>query len=450
MSKSLLYPVLLLALTQAAARDYYVATNGNDSSIDGSLERPYATLRKAASKARMGDTIWVRGGDYYPTQSAAFYYSGSANQPIKVRAYPGETPIIDGSAGAPDGKLLYIQGAWLEFHNLTLRKAKGSCISVDGGSYLRFEGNTIHDCYKGAIYPFNGAHHFTVLNNTLYHNVRKNQHVDASGGWPSVLNMSDEGDLIQGNNIYQNWGEGIGAYGRFHQVIRNTLHDNFSVDLYLNNLSDSLIEGNHIYSLNDPAHYRDGMAAMGISLANETATDPIQFRNNRLVNNLVTGQRRRCLSAWNGEEPSRPMVDSEIVQNTFACHTSQALFHLDSEGGHQGLHIHHNVFRQGNPAAPLTNFSGMLGATFAYNNWFGGTGGHGGNHAGDINADPRLYNPAGNQPANYMPRPDSPLLGQAPARSAPAYDLCQRSHTPSELGAIDSFFEAGAPLPCQP
>jgi len=59
--------VLLLlagACTAAFSKDIFVATNGNDTTGDGTITKPYATRTKATSVAVAGDNINMRAGTY--------------------------------------------------------------------------------------------------------------------------------------------------------------------------------------------------------------------------------------------------------------------------------------------------------------------------------------------------------------------------------------------------
>ena len=59
--KKLTTSILMLCLpAMLAAKDYYVATNGNDSHA-GTKEAPFATLAKAQSVVQPGDTVYIRG-----------------------------------------------------------------------------------------------------------------------------------------------------------------------------------------------------------------------------------------------------------------------------------------------------------------------------------------------------------------------------------------------------
>ncbi|MGY4884092.1 MAG: right-handed parallel beta-helix repeat-containing protein, partial [Nanobdellota archaeon] len=86
-------------ITNPTGNIYYVATNGNDNN-PGTIEQPWGTWQKAFDVAQAGDTIYIRGGRYLPSIGdgyGVYIYNkkGSVDKPIKIYAYPGETPILD-------------------------------------------------------------------------------------------------------------------------------------------------------------------------------------------------------------------------------------------------------------------------------------------------------------------------------------------------------------------
>jgi hypothetical protein len=119
--------------------DYYVAPWGNDTN-SGSFEKPWATWQKAVTVAVPGDIIYIRNGVYKPSKFA----------------YPGETPILDGSLLSPkDG---WIQGMTIEyaqflhFKGLTVRNmhqegsgSQAMGIAAASCANLTFENITVHD-----------------------------------------------------------------------------------------------------------------------------------------------------------------------------------------------------------------------------------------------------------------------------------------------------------------
>jgi hypothetical protein len=75
----------------------YVSPAGSDSTGTGSLAAPYRTLTKAEAVSANGDSIVLRGGTY-PIASNTTYVDRSG---LTIIAYPGETPVFDGSLPAP-------------------------------------------------------------------------------------------------------------------------------------------------------------------------------------------------------------------------------------------------------------------------------------------------------------------------------------------------------------
>ncbi len=99
---------LLVMPGSALAADYFVAPDGNDGAGGTTVSKPFATMRRAVEAATQpGDTVWIRGGVYLAdstwSNQLSFRYSGTAAAPITFRNYPGELPILDGTALYEDG-----------------------------------------------------------------------------------------------------------------------------------------------------------------------------------------------------------------------------------------------------------------------------------------------------------------------------------------------------------
>ncbi|WP_438008410.1 LamG-like jellyroll fold domain-containing protein [Sorangium sp. So ce321] len=451
-----LYDVpLTAAQIKALTRNtYYVATNGLDTN-PGTLAKPFATLAKAGQMADIGDTVYVRGGTYYAEAPVSLDHVGKEEEHIVFQPYPGESVVLDGSQGG--GSLLQIRGEYYDILGFELRDAKGIAIafrSWDGdprsGKHIRIAGNTIHGSFKGAVYPGLDSSHMRFENNVVHDNVKinkKNDEICHQGTWPSAVNLTRHDDEVVGNTIFENFGEGIGAYGRHHHVADNVLHDNYSVELYLNNLADSTIERNFIYSSSSPGmseHHRlycpfgvscparpagdtgcpwtgdlrIAGAAIGIALANENPND-VLLDNNVVRNNIVTGKRRTGiqLSAWTGSGPS-DMGSTKIENNTVVCSGDAELFGIrgsaPSTAGERAQVVN-NIFYQMRSDRPLTRFMHAVRIDFASNNWFGGDGsswpGGSGRSASDVLGNPLLVHENGTEPDDFR------LQGGSPARN---------------------------------
>ncbi len=74
---------------------YYVSTQGNNTNNGFTENKSWATLQYAVSQLKAGDLLYVRGGSYHESH-VNITAKGTANKPIRIKAYPGEKPILDG------------------------------------------------------------------------------------------------------------------------------------------------------------------------------------------------------------------------------------------------------------------------------------------------------------------------------------------------------------------
>lgn len=86
---------VILFSPNISGKEYFVAFYGNDKAA-GTIADPYATIQKAASIAQAGDTVTVRGGEYYIETQIIPQNSGKSDAWILYRGMPGEKVVIDG------------------------------------------------------------------------------------------------------------------------------------------------------------------------------------------------------------------------------------------------------------------------------------------------------------------------------------------------------------------
>jgi len=90
----LLLPQLVAAESLSTTQVRFVdAANGDDSG-DGSKAKPWRTINHSLTQVVAGDTLALRGGSYFENVYCAV--AGTEEKPITLRAYPGETVVIDG------------------------------------------------------------------------------------------------------------------------------------------------------------------------------------------------------------------------------------------------------------------------------------------------------------------------------------------------------------------
>jgi hypothetical protein len=148
---------------------YFVATNGHDSNPGTNLAQPFATLARAVSNATPGRLIYVRGGTYSNAARIRLTSSGTAAQPIRVHAYPGEQPAFDFSAETFGNRGLDISGNSWWIKGLVIFGAGDSGINLTGHSN-RVEGCVVHDCRGSGIAISTPGSGNLVLNCDSYRN----------------------------------------------------------------------------------------------------------------------------------------------------------------------------------------------------------------------------------------------------------------------------------------
>jgi hypothetical protein len=238
MKKLIIIPLLFFTLLTSG--QYYVAPWGSNSN-PGTFAEPWATLQQGIEEAVAGDTVWIRGGTYYPTTKATggtgvfVIYpttghgaSGTWDAPICYFAYPGERPVFDcvNAANADYGNIgLVIQEATnLKFKGLTFKNnpMKNSTDNSGGVSFAGLnEGGNVYfeDCefsYNGGpglwIRGYDTAY---VVNCDSHHNLDS---LDASyGGGGDGFTLSSRGaaadtfklTVVTGCRSYNNSDDGF-------------------------------------------------------------------------------------------------------------------------------------------------------------------------------------------------------------------------------------------------
>ena len=113
-------------------KTYYVAPTGGSDTFLGTITQPWATWQKAFNTANAGDTVFFRGGVWYPTSGVNYLpgrgkgYNGTYNNLIVYMNYPGETPILDCS-------------------NFPSSTTSTSGFNAENVTYVKFKGLTIRN-----------------------------------------------------------------------------------------------------------------------------------------------------------------------------------------------------------------------------------------------------------------------------------------------------------------
>ena len=251
-SNSMKILILLLSLayfvSMANAETFYIAPTGSSDSYPGTQIQPWATLQKAIETVQAGDTVYCRGGTYYPTVYQhghdVFYYvpedgygnSGTANSRICYINYPGETPVIDFStfSVATFNVGVYMRGVHhvtfkgLTFQNLPKASPGPNAMTIEtrACSYLHFEQLVIKNGGGAALRYFSGigedvgifSDTVRIINCDFFNNV------DSAGNHADGLKYDQDVGaylLVQGCRAMFNSDDGFDCSGSAVRVFKN-------------------------------------------------------------------------------------------------------------------------------------------------------------------------------------------------------------------------------------
>ncbi|HEU5395526.1 MAG TPA: right-handed parallel beta-helix repeat-containing protein [Verrucomicrobiae bacterium] len=176
----------------AAGATWFVAANGLDSNA-GTLAAPFATLMHAQAVAHDGDTVWLRGGTYYPTDVTRTNSPGVpwnvinniTNSGISYLAYSNELPVFDFSRVyfyPPTNRVTAflvnadrcvfrgfdVVGVPIIYTN-TSKPPQSECFRINTGNGNLFDRLRMHDGHGIGWYLTDGASNL-VLNCDAYNN----------------------------------------------------------------------------------------------------------------------------------------------------------------------------------------------------------------------------------------------------------------------------------------
>lgn len=272
--------------------DHYVSKSGKDANA-GTLAKPYRTIAKALTRVKAGDRVFVRAGVYQ--ELVRLTTSGTSAAPIRILAYPGETVTIDGAATPADTDLVTITGSHATLAGFVIRNAKRSGIAVWGAQATTLARNVIRDCRRGGIWVGHDSRTqsrgHVIEDNTVYRTCLENAARNWSGGWPRAIavDMSDD-TIVRRNRVRQNYGEGVGALSSYGvRILDNHVHDNFSVNIYLDNAPWTSVLGNRLFHTGDAEFFRNGKPALSVLIANEEAAYPLPSSNITVTHNTIAG-----------------------------------------------------------------------------------------------------------------------------------------------------------------
>ena len=208
------------------AAGLYIAPSGNDANA-GTITSPMRTILAASAKLTPGGVLYARGGTYTGQGGYNWKSSGTSTAPVTIKAYPGETPLFDGS-GQSHGIIVssfnYVVIDGLHFNGFGMGPSGDGSILT-----LNARGITIQNCRitnSGAgfqqdhhIYVNSGCADITIRNNYMQTTPGAAVHIYHDPGPTNVL--------IEGNSMLNGyWGVVVGSNANGVAVNGNTFSGN--------------------------------------------------------------------------------------------------------------------------------------------------------------------------------------------------------------------------------
>lgn len=405
---------------------FYIAPSGNDNNA-GTKAQPMASLQAVQWKTQPGDTVLLETGTYQlPYQF--WQVSGTANAGIIISADTGATATLDGGNVANQLTPLCVYASYVTVENLNITNSPGAGLVFFAANNCTANNVTVSNSQGTGIQVGNSQDQ-TMLQTqgdiiqfcTIYNNCLSNAPPvrGQNSSWGAGISIFGASNIVvKYNNVYQNFGEGIDllqanlcwAYG-------NTARDNFSVNVYFCNATNSHVYNNFIDCTENPYYFRDGRGAVGIGLANEGATN---FNNNDTIDDNVVVGGFYSFATYDNWGYGYAFRNTLVINNTFYNAESSLLYIENSMGTDVGDRIANNIFDQPGSAAWVVYQNGMAGLSYDHNLWWGGDWSTWGlNGTGDVWADPLFVSPGESSANAYQLGSGSPAQYAGTANGAP-------------------------------
>ncbi|MCC6751471.1 MAG: right-handed parallel beta-helix repeat-containing protein [Deltaproteobacteria bacterium] len=421
-----------------SGRQLYVAPTGNDSTGDGSQQKPLRTLPAAGSRAKPGDTIYLRGGTYAGT-SWRFTAVGTAAQPIVVLPYAGEKVVLSGrgaSIAENDAILTIASSSHVVFDGFELTESTGRGLSVYESDHVAIRRCVIHAIKFRAL---GGAGSDVAFEgNEVYDAATANTSGSyGGGGWPGCVQLARRKDgsrstsmSFVNNHIHDCWGECLIPSFVDGLVVRgNRVHDCYSVNVYVGHVRRAVIDRNIVYTTTAKYDRVDnGQTATGIHLALEyySGAPAVPLEEIVISNNLVLGT-GSGIGYWSdpqNKSPTNTYKNVQLLYNVVMGAKGVAMrFRPVASGATapSGCVAQNNIFYAGQNGSTL-EVGNPTGWSFASNDFPNGVP-QLASAPGNFAADPQFVSPVKGGPAEgFKVKSSSPCRGAGSPSSAAGSD----------------------------
>jgi hypothetical protein len=224
---------LILHTSVAMAADWYVSPSGRASGV-GNISDPLDIVTALSGvRAKPGDTVWLRGGVYKGHYSS--YLKGNSTAPIKLRQYPNERAVIDGSLTINGAYAWYMGFEVTNTHKADLPMPDSGVVVL--GPNVKCINLVIHHCVKNGIGFWKTATDSEVYGCLIFDNGY--QGTDRWHGHGIYMQNEVGWKKVRETIILRQGEKGIAAFGK-SPTMRNML---FEGNVLFENLVNIIVGG---------------------------------------------------------------------------------------------------------------------------------------------------------------------------------------------------------------
>ena len=309
-----------------------------------------------------GDTLYVRQGVYNETVSISS--SGTATQPIRIMAYPGEKPVVDGNnyqlPTTEWGVLFRVSGSYVEVSGLEVRYSNWMGVLLSGQHDKMSSMDVHHNKENGILIT---GDYGLVEDSKVWYNCASNENGNTTrDGWASGLTAARHPNyaVLRRNVVFNNWGEGLSTYEANGTTLEdNVVYDNHT-NIYISDATNVLCRRNLVYATGT---VMNAGSRVGIMMGDEKYNPPSS--DITVINNLVVGANRNYYW-WQGVDGGG-MKNVLVAHNTFVNSRSEDGVQINS-GPHQNVRFENNIIQQ-DGSLPIALVPSSSGLTFSNNLW---------------------------------------------------------------------------------
>jgi uncharacterized protein YjdB len=369
--------LFLLTPLSVSATEYFVSPSGNNFNA-GNIGSPFRTINYGISRLKAGDKLNIRAGTYRELISV-YGISGTENSPVIIRAYQGETPVIDGNGISVEagGGLVIIWKSYIHFTGCDVRNSSRSgIVCATDAHHCVISGCRVSNIRETGIGYY--GNFGTIEKCTVYDACLSNSDgiYTPPEVWGAGINMRNQ-SVARNNVIHDVWGEGLSITMANYAIVEdNIIYDVASVLLYVMNCQDCIIRRNLVYMTKTMGD----ISSVGLGHWNEVYEN--QNARNIIINNVVYNCRRNF-------DNDSPMRGTLVANNTFMNSSNTDLWNVQITGGNSvsGSFRNNIVMQDGSlPCIYAEPGSGIIFSNNLYNKSYDPNA----KGPGDIRDDPAL------------------------------------------------------------